>query len=119
MNYWGYHLILDCSDCLRTAITEPAILTKFTKTLVRAIDMVPYGPPQIIHFGHNQPGLAGYTIIQLIETSNITAHFCDSTGEGYIDIFSCKPFNENMAVGVVEQFFNPKNIRKVFLTRQA
>ena len=118
-HYWGYHLLLDCAECDIQAITDPETLKDFAETLVREIDMVAYGDPQIIHFGHGQDHLAGWTVIQLIETSNIVAHFCDNTQEGYIDIFSCKPYDEKVAVDVVRRFFNPKTIRRNFLTRQA
>jgi len=117
--YWGYHTLLDCSNCDRTAITSPDVLEKWVKTLVEEIKMVAYGEPQIIHFGHNDVKLEGWTVIQLIETSNIIAHFNDHTGEGYIDIFSCKDYDVDVAVKTVQKFFSPEKIRKNFITRQA
>jgi|UniRef100_A0A6C0B0Z1 hypothetical protein len=32
-------------------------------------------------------------LVKRIETSNITAHFCEETNDMYLDVFSCKPFN--------------------------
>jgi S-adenosylmethionine/arginine decarboxylase-like enzyme len=119
MSYWGYHLLLDCSGCDKDAIINPEVLRDWVNTLVDRIEMVPYGEPQIIHFGHNEYHLAGWTVIQLIETSNIIAHFNDNTCEGYIDIFSCKEYDEDDAINTIVEFFNPKKIRKTFLTRQA
>lgn len=119
MSYWGYHLLLDCSGCRLDAITDPEVLTEWVKTLVKDIEMVPYGEPQVIHFGHNERHLEGWTVIQLIETSNIIAHFNDHTGEGYIDIFSCREFDIDTAVETVQEYFEPNKIRKTFLTRQA
>ena len=116
---WGYHLILDCAGCDQKAITNPEMLRDRVKDLVNEIDMVAFGEPQVLHFGHNERHLEGWTVIQLIETSNIIAHFNDHTQEGYIDIFSCKTFNDNDAVAQVEKYFNPLKIRKTFLTRQA
>jgi S-adenosylmethionine decarboxylase len=118
-HYWGYHTLLDCSECNIEAITNKETLTKWVKTLVERIDMVPYGEPQVLHFGHNEVHLEGWTVIQLIETSNIIAHFNDHTGEGYIDIFSCKEYNMQDAIDTVVEFFNPKKIRRTYLTRQA
>jgi S-adenosylmethionine decarboxylase len=117
--YWGYHTLLDCSNCDRDAITNPETLKAWVDALVKRIDMVPYGEPQIIHFGHNEYHLAGWTVIQLIETSNIIAHFNDNTGEGYIDIFSCREYNIDDAVATVNEYFKPTKIRKTYLTRQA
>jgi hypothetical protein len=118
-NFWGWHSLIDCAECDLEAITNPDTLRDFAKALVEEIEMIPYGEPQIIHFGHNADHLAGWTVIQLIETSNIIAHFCDNTGEGYIDVFSCKEYDINIAVEVIKRFFNPKSVRVNFLTRQA
>lgn len=119
MAFWGHQLMLDCSDCNRENITNPQILEEWIKELVEEIKMVSYGSPIITHFGHNEVHLEGWTVIQLIETSNIIAHFNDHTGEGYIDIFSCKPFDVNLALDVVVKYFNPARIRTNYITRQA
>jgi S-adenosylmethionine decarboxylase len=119
MSYWGYCLLLDCSACDKNAITDKVVLELLVNTLVERIDMVAYGEPQLLHFGHNEVHLEGWTVLQFIETSNILAHFNDHTGEGYIDIFSCKEFDIDTAVQTVEEFFAPHKIRKTFITRQA
>ena len=115
--FWGYHLILDCAGCENVS-HEPTFHAWITD-LVNQIDMVAFGNPQILHFGHNDPCLAGWTVLQFIETSDIIAHFCDNTHEGYIDIFSCKPFNKEIAKSVVQHYFNPTSIRETYLVRQA
>jgi S-adenosylmethionine/arginine decarboxylase-like enzyme len=79
--------------------------------------MVPFGEPQVQHFGSGNK--AGYTLVQLIETSNITAHFVEETDDIYLDVFSCKPFNPNDVKQVVNKFFTPAHMNQVFLTRQA
>jgi len=117
MSYWGYHLILDCAGCDHNAITDYGNIHAFTKKLVKDIDMIAYGEPQIVKFGSGDK--AGYTLVQLIETSNICAHFVDENDTAYIDVFSCKPYNINVVEYLVHQFFKPKSIRKNFITRQA
>ena len=114
---WGYHLILDCSKCIASSIRSSPNITKFAKNLVKKIDMVPYGEPQVIHFGSGDK--AGYTLVQLIETSNITAHFCEETNDMYLDVFSCKPFNPEEVETVVNQHFGPQHKNRMFVTRQA
>jgi S-adenosylmethionine decarboxylase len=115
--YWGYHLILDCAACDKGKITDPANITAFAKELVKRIDMVAYGEPQVIRFGSGNK--EGYTLVQLIETSNICAHFCNDSGDGYIDVFSCKPFVNADVVATVREFFSPTNINQSYLTRDA
>jgi len=114
---WGYHLILDSSRCMRGAIRCPYIIGQFSDTLVKEIDMVPYGRPQIQHFGSGNK--AGFTLVQLIETSNITAHFVEETDDMYLDVFSCKPFFPDTVKKVVEKYFNPLRLNSRFLIRQA
>jgi len=115
--YWGYHLILDCAACDKSKITDPANITAFAKELVKRIDMVAYGEPQVIRFGSGNK--EGYTLVQLIETSNICAHFCNDSGDGYIDVFSCKEFNNQVVIDIIREFFNPENFNTTFLTRDA
>ena len=115
--YWGYHLILDAADCDRDCVTNPAKIADFAKALVKKIDMVAYGEPQIVHFGEDNK--AGYTLVQLIETSNICAHFCDESGDVYLDVFSCKPFDPDVAIQLFADYFLPEKTQHSFLTRKA
>jgi len=114
---WGYHLMLDCSKCLPTSIRCAENVTRFAKTLVHRIDMVPYGEPKVVRFGTGDK--AGFTLVQLIETSNITAHFCEESNDMYLDVFSCKPFSPKDVEDVVTKYFAPGHKNRTFLTRQA
>ena len=115
--YWGYHLILDAKACYKDLIKDAANISAFARTLVRRIDMVAYGEPQVVYFGKDDK--TGYTLVQLIETSNICAHFCDDTGDAYFDVFSCKPFDNNVVKSTVMEFFSPEKLRTTYITRQA
>lgn len=117
MAFWGYHLTLDCAGCDADAIRSHEVIYRFTKQLVRDIDMVPYGEPQIVNFGSGNK--AGYTLVQLIETSNICAHFANEDNTMYLDVFSCKPYDEDIVIALVKEYFNPERIRPNYLTRQA
>ena len=79
--------------------------------------MVPYGEPQVVHFGSGDK--SGFTLVQLIETSNITAHFCEETNDMYLDVFSCKPFSPAVVEEVVNEHFKPLLKNRMFVTRQA
>ena len=109
-NMWGQHLILDLSGCNVAKISDGPNILQWVKELVPAIDMVAYGEPILEHFATQKEATAGYSLIQLIETSNIAAHFAEKLGQVYIDIFSCKEFDEKTAINLCERFFEPKNI---------
>ena len=56
--YWGYHLILDSAKCIPKTIRCKQNIYNFTTDLVKKIDMVPYGQPQIQHFGSGNKAVA-------------------------------------------------------------
>jgi len=117
--FWGYHLILDCKECNIDNITKEDNIYRFVEHLVKDIDMKAYGEPIIKHFATHNEDASGYSLVQLIETSSITGHFVDLTGDAYIDIFSCKEFDIDIVQDVVRWFFSPKQIKVTYLTRQA
>ena len=117
--YWGYHLILDCKACDIEKIKNASHIRFFINVLVKEIDMKAYGEPVIENFASHNSTVAGYSLLQLIETSSITGHFVDLNGDAYLDIFSCKPFDIEVAKDVIRKFFNPKKIKMTYLTRQA
>ena len=115
--YWGYHLMLDAANCNPEAVCSKKTIAEFCKKLVSDIDMVAYGAPKIVMFGKGDK--KGYTLVQLIETSNITAHFVEETNDVYLDVFSCKPFHQKVAIKVFKQYFKPEKINTNFIKRQA
>ena len=116
---WGKHLIIDMSSGDKSAVRSGPVIAEFVKELVDAIGMKAYGEPVLKHFAEHVPEAAGYSLVQLIETSAITGHFCDKSGDAYIDIFSCRDFDAAVAVSVVERFFKPDNVNMIVLARQA
>lgn len=117
MTPWGYHLLLDCGG-LNSNITSSEEIKKFIVDLVNRINMQAVGDPVIEHLLPNTDN-SGYSVFQMIQTSNITAHFTDKQFTGYIDVFSCKEFDPEIVIEVVKQYFNPDKINTRFLTRQA
>ena len=79
--------------------------------------MVPYGEPNVEHFGEGNK--CGFTLVQLIQTSNICAHFVEETNDIYLDVFSCKAFDPKDVERVVKLYFAPQVCNRVFLHRQA
>lgn len=116
---WGYHLLMDCAEGDNAAIQDPAQVSAFLVALVKAIDMVAYGDPFIERFATHDEDKAGISCCQMIETSNITGHFVEKNGDFYIDIFSCKPFDQQVAVDVVKKYFAPKAVQTHFVERDA
>ena len=102
---WGKHLIIDMSAGDRERVQSAQHISRFAETLVETLGMKAYTAPLLEHFSEHLPEAAGYSLVQLIETSAITGHFCDLSGDAYIDIFSCKDFDYQQAVDYVTELF--------------
>ena len=118
MDGWGKHLVLDVMGCDITKANDPEYIKQFTKELVKLIDMKPFGEPQVVHFADGGDK-AGWTMIQLIETSNIMGHFLDHNGDLYLDVFSCKDFDPLVVVEALNKWFSPGKIGFHVLKRDA
>jgi len=102
---WGMSVAIDLHSADPKSIRDKDFITQFIKDLVKYIDMRAYGEPIVVNFGDN-PRVAGYSAIQLIETSSITAHFANATNSVHLDIFSCKYFKPRNAAIWCKKYFN-------------
>lgn len=105
---WGLSTAIDIHGCNSEIIKSPDKIREYIILLVKKIDMKAYGEPIIEKFGNN-PKVYGYSFIQLIETSSITGHFAENTSRAYIDIFSCKAYDPNLARSFSQEYFEGKN----------
>ena len=106
---WGISSSIDCYDCDADMIRSIAQVKLFTKQLIELIDMRAYGPCHVVYFGEDEK-VAGLSMFQLIETSCISAHFANQSNAAYIDIFSCKKFDPEIAAKFCKAFFQAKSI---------
>lgn len=115
---WGFHAIMDCSNCDRTKMIDKANIRAWLSALVTAAGVNPVGAPVIESTGAGAQ--SGYTAIQLIEPSAITAHFVDDARQIYIDIFSCMQFDPAAVEETIKAFFGADvSIKKILIPRNA
>ena len=79
---FGAELILDLRGCDPKLIRSKAKLALFARQLCRRIRMKRYGKPILAHFGAREPMISGYSLVQLIETASIVAHFSEGDEQG-------------------------------------
>lgn len=113
---WGWHLVLNLYDCNPALITSAGVIEKFVIALCDLIKMRRFGPPTIVNFGED-PRVAGYSLVQLIETSNICGHFANDSNAVYLDIFSCKAFDPQVAANFCAVTFEAQDTKGVFISR--
>ena len=101
---WGISTHIDLSSCDPDAIRNPQAIERFVIELCELIQMNRFGDPQIVRFGAD-PQVTGYTLVQLIETSDITAHFAEDTDSIFLCIFSCKYYDPLVVAEFTRKFF--------------
>lgn len=113
---WGWHLVLNLYDCDLEKIQSAEVIREYVIDLCDLIEMRRFGEPTIVNFG-DDPRVSGYSLVQLIETSNICAHFADESRAVYLDIFSCKQFDPEVAVRFTMDIFQAAKASGTFITR--
>ena len=115
---FGMELILDLYGCDPDIIRDGEKIRLFAGRLCRRIRMKAYGKPIVEHFGHKNPITSGYSLVQLIETSCIGAHFSEETNCAYLNIFSCKSFDAADAVAYCAKYFKASRARRRLVRRK-
>ncbi len=119
---YGYELILDMHHCDASTFNRKS-LDSYFKTLCEAIDMerceryfwddvgVPEDEKQTL------PHTKGTSAVQFILTSTIVIHTLDLLEAVYINIFSCKNFDPEVAERISKEWFGAKECRSHFIER--
>ena len=114
MEKYGVELILDLHGCDNSTFTRESI-SEYFETLCKLIDM----KREALHFWDDvgvpeedkqtSPHTQGTSAVQFILTSSIVIHALDQLGAIYINMFSCKEFDPNLAERFTIKWFNAKN----------
>lgn len=103
-NAWGIASAIDIYNCNPDTIRDAEAIRRFVVELCDLIEMKRFGDTQVVHFGEDEK-VAGYSMVQLIETSLISGHFANLSNAVYLDVFSCKPYLPEMVQDFAEKFF--------------
>ncbi|NLX49823.1 MAG: S-adenosylmethionine decarboxylase [Methanospirillum sp.] len=101
---WGLCTCIDLLGCDPAGIRDADRIRQYLVEVCDLIGMKRFGEPQVVHFGPTNR-VAGYSMTQLIETSLISGHFANETNSAYIDIFSCKEYEPDLAADFTRRFF--------------
>lgn len=119
---YGKELILDLYKCDPKQFTRESI-TNWLKELCELIDM----QREDLYFWDYEDcpeekekapaHLLGTSAVQFISTSDIIIHTLELVGECYINIFTCKDFNELDAIKMTKEWFGAKEYEYHIITR--
>lgn len=105
---WGMLTSIDLHQCDGETIRSAEKIRQFTEELCALIKVTRFGEPTIVHFGEKEE-IAGYSLVQLIETSLVSGHFANATNNVYLDIFSCAYYDQQAAVDFAKHFFGARD----------
>jgi S-adenosylmethionine/arginine decarboxylase-like enzyme len=114
---WGLLTSVDLYSCNSKTIRDAEAIKKYVIELCLLIEMKRFGDTKVVHFGEDEK-VAGYSMVQLIETSLISGHFTNSTNNAYIDIFSCKYYNPLAVEEFTKKFFEAKETKMHYVLRE-
>ena len=119
---YGFELIMDLHGCDVSKFNRKSLDEYFEK-LCKAIDMQKceryfwddVGLPE--EEKQTSPHTKGSSAVQFILTSTIVVHTLDLLKAVYINIFSCKPFDEIVAEKITKDWFGANGCRSHFIER--
>ncbi|WP_457571480.1 S-adenosylmethionine decarboxylase [Desulfovulcanus sp.] len=114
---YGVASSIDIYECDPDLIRDADAIRRFVVELCELIEMKRFGETQVVHFGEEER-VAGYSMVQLIETSLISAHFANMTNAMYLDVFSCKPYEPEVVRAFAQQYFGGKRSVMSVIFRQ-
>ena len=119
---YGYELILDLHGCDVSTFNRASLDGYFEK-LCDAIDMVKCERYWWDDAGvaederQTSPHTKGTSAVQFILTSTIVVHTLDLLKAVYVNIFSCKAYDKDVAERITKDWFGAKECRTHFIER--
>jgi S-adenosylmethionine/arginine decarboxylase-like enzyme len=114
---WGLLTTIDLKDCDPALISDSEKIQEYVVKACEMADVKRYGDTQVVHFGED-PKVSGYTFTQLIETSLLSGHFAEIDNSAYIDLFSCKFYEQKELVEFTKEFFGAKEVKSNIVLRK-
>jgi S-adenosylmethionine/arginine decarboxylase-like enzyme len=120
---YGKEVVIDLHSCSIENMTKDGML-EFCDELCKMIDMEKIS----IHIWENEgisqeewdasPHLRGISCVQFIKTSSIVIHAIYGMKQCYLNVFSCKDYDENIVIAYARDYFcgkvvNTKTIPRV------
>jgi len=100
---WGMLAAIDLHGGDRERLADPDSIRRCVPALIAAIGMCAHGPLMLERFGDDE--LEGWSALQFIETSSITVHADEVFGRCFVDVFSCRCFDADLAAAIVAEHF--------------
>lgn len=105
---WGILTSVDVHDCDPDLIRDAETVRQYAVDLCEKIEMKRFGETVVVNFGEDER-VAGFSLVQLIETSLVSGHFANQSNNAHIDVFSCKFYEPNDVAEFTKEYFRGRN----------
>jgi S-adenosylmethionine/arginine decarboxylase-like enzyme len=107
--YWGLSACIDLYNCDLALMQDAPAIKEFVVQLCDQIGVRRYGETHVVNFG-DDPRIAGFSMVQLIETSLVSAHFANASRAIYLDVFSCAPYDPEAVAAFAREYFKAERL---------
>lgn len=114
---FGVHLMVDGYGCNRSALEDINLIYQFLDEYPERMDMTKIMPPYVFRYNGSVPEDWGISGFVLIAESHISIHTFPDKQYLSLDMFSCKPFDTQLAVEFVKRHFQIQKYEMKVLDR--
>ena len=111
--------MLDLSECDQERINDLDFIFNFLNTLPDKIGMAKITQPYVFPYVGLVPEDKGITGFVVIAESHLSIHTFVEKCYAFVDLFSCKPFNTDMARDLIIEAFISKKPKVYMIERGA
>ena len=116
----GSHLTLDCIGCSGQILDNTNILRGFMERIVVVLGMRKLHDPVLVRCDTelNSWDQGGISAFVMIAESHISIHTFPDAGLVTADVYSCKPFDTDLAITMFEKAFDAIEIKSQLIKRE-
>ncbi|GKT10181.1 hypothetical protein DSTSK_34860 [Desulforhabdus sp. TSK] len=103
---FGVHLMVDGYGCNRAGLEDMTLIYNFLDEYPTQMEMTKIMPPYVFRYNGSVPEDWGVSGFVLIAESHISVHTFPDKQYLSLDMFSCKPFDTDVAVETIKRYFD-------------
>jgi S-adenosylmethionine decarboxylase len=114
---FGVHLMIDGYGCDNAALEDINFIYSFLDDYPAKMEMTKIMPPYVFRYNGTVPQDWGISGFVLIAESHISIHTFPEKQYLSIDMFSCKPFDTELAAETIKKYFRIEKVEMRVLDR--
>jgi S-adenosylmethionine decarboxylase len=114
---FGPHLMMDLRECDQEKLSDYNLVFDILNELPEKIGMTKITQPYVFPYSGLVPEDKGITGTVIIAESHISIHTFQEKDYCFVDVFSCKDFDVELAAKCLVEAFNSKDFDKYVVNR--